>query len=133
MPKEYGTPVEDRKQIQAGRLELANRLVKIRDTHADQQVRLIASNLFDRLVSDVDNEMLGISRDRGLPFLSYAKQPSHRWDSVKRMFVNLPWFLHTRFDLDRDSVQVRTFIDALTGAAEAAPAAAKQEDYNYPK
>jgi hypothetical protein len=105
MPFNYGTPVKMREDIQSARVFLAYKLVQVGSDASAQ--------LFERLVSDVDNEMLSVSIDKGLPFLSYAKSPCDRWDSAKRTSVSMKKFLATRLGIEGDDVD--DLISALAG------------------
>ena len=118
MPNNYGTPVQMREAIQAERVALAYLLVLV---HSDASAKL-----FERLVADVDNEMLSVSIDKGLPFLSYASTPADRWNSDKRISVSMKRFLRTRLGISKEDAQ------DLADAVVSTPCTTC-DDFNYPK
>jgi len=132
--KNYGTPVQMREAIQVQRCELTMRLADIALNAANDQVATDAETLFNRFVSDVHNEMLSVSIDKGLPYLAYAKTAARRWDSVKRTSVSLKKFLKTRLGIDGSRREA--LIAAIVGEFErVAPAAVEDSDdlCSYPE
>jgi len=128
----YGNPVEMRVAIQALRFELAYKLFGIAaSSGSSDALATDADDLLERLVSDVDNEMLSISIDKGLPFVSYAKTPADRWNSERRMSVSLMRFLKTRLGLNE--VRCTALVAAVTREVPAdLPIQAATDPFSYP-
>ena len=125
MPNNYGTPVEMREDIQAERVSLAYKLVLVGSD--------ASAKLFERLVSDVDNEMLSASIDKGLPFLSYAKSPCERWDSTKRTSVSMKKFLATRLGIEGDDADDLISYLMRMGLGDDALVQDPVPNFSYPK
>lgn len=106
-----------RELIQKNHTNLVTVLRHVQGRTHDVDVETMARRMIDRLGGCTQSMLVGISADRGLPFVGYAKDRTFLYDLDRRKVAPIDRFYAKYVSADVTQVQRDKFVAHVTAAA----------------